>query len=87
MTPETRSLTTHYDTLASQTKESARRDIAKLRARLDDLEHSIGVNMQPATSVGGDLGLVGTAVDIQRHVDAWLSAAQSARVVRNVLED
>jgi hypothetical protein len=80
-------LTRHYDTLATQAKDTTRREIDQLRSYLVALEAALAKDMRPAVDLSGDLGLVAKAANVQRSVDAWLSHSQSARVVRNVLED
>jgi hypothetical protein len=61
--------------------ESALDDIAALVRRLAQLSASISTGIQPEATVTGDTGIVHAAMDIQRHVDSWITHAQAEAIL------
>jgi hypothetical protein len=58
-------------------RESAAIAINKLARTLETMLTAIAEGNAPHASIGGDIGVVGEALEVQRRVDAWIFNARA----------
>jgi hypothetical protein len=58
-------------------RESAAIAINKLARTLETMLTAIAAGNAPHASIGGDTGVVGEALEVQRRVDAWIINARA----------